>query len=174
MSNNTFKITVHDLPRKHLVGNWMSLNAATDLEDYAAVWQVFFNRLKKVPELGPETGYGVCANLQENLDCHYWTAIEVQPGRPVPRGMVPLAVSDGPYVCLTSVDRVGLDEAYEYLCNQWERSQSTFEIDRLKPWFEQVECRSGLEGGFKLCVPLRLRNARQVVVDQAAMVATAA
>ena len=174
MLNSTFKVTVHDLPRKHLVGNWMSLNAVTDQEDYDAVWQVFLKRLSRVPELGNEISYGVCTNMKENLDCNYWTTIEIHPGMPVPKGMVALTVSDGPYVCLTRGERVSLDEAYDFLYNQWERSQSTFEIDRQKPWFEQIERNGGSPGCIKLCVPLKLRNARQVKVDLSAMVATAA
>ena len=174
MSDSTFKITVNDVPRKHLVGNWMSLNVATDQEDYALLWQVFLNRLNQVPELGNEAGYGVCANLKENLECNYWTAIEVHPGMPVPKGMVPITVSDGPYACLVSGHRVNLDEAYDYLCNQWERSQGTFMVDRLKPCFEQYDRNGGQTGGFKLYVPLKPRRTRPVLRDLSSIAAPAA
>lgn len=170
MSSITFKVTVQDVPRKHLVGNWMSLNAAADQEDYEALWQVFSNRLNQVPGLVNETSYGICANLQENLDCNYWTAIENFPGMPVPRGMVAIAISDGPYACLSNSYRVTLDEAYDYLGNHWERSQATFVIDRQKPCFEQYD----RQGGFKLYVPLKLRCSKHVRPELSAMASPAA
>lgn len=176
MSNNTFEVSVLNVPSKNLVGNWMALNAAADQEDYAALWQVFFNRLNKVPELSPEISYGICANLKENLDCHYWTAIETRPGLPVPRGMVSITVGDGPYACLSGSRRITLDEAYDYLCNQWEKSQSAFVVDRQAPCFEEHGRDKGSSGGFrKLCVPLKVRGAAdQDRLDLSSMVATAA
>lgn len=171
MAEKNFKVTVRDVPQLHLVGNWMSLNAAADQDDYETLWQVFSNRLSRAPGLSDEARYGVCVNLQENMDCKYWTAIESHPGRPVPRGMVPFAVGNGTYACISGDGRVTLDEAYDYLCNHWEKSQSAFAVDRHKPCVERFESNGSGADSVTLFVPLKPRSSGRAGAEQPSVAA---
>lgn len=157
MTSKAFKVSIEDLPGKRLLGNWMSLNVMEDKNEYAQVKEAFSRRLKGLPGFDTRPGYGVCANIRENLDCRYWTVVEDLPGSPTPKGMVAINVDPGWYACLLAAKDVSLAEFYHYTRNFWEREQTAYMVDRQKPCFEFLGQQWTGPGGMKLFVPLRER-----------------
>lgn len=155
MATKTFTVTIEDLPRKRLLGNWMSLNAAEDRGEYAQIKEAFSRRLKALPGIVGQDGYGVCSDIQDNLDCRYWTAIEAGRDGFIPNGMVSISLAAGPYACLSAAEGVTLAEFYDYICNSWEQTQAVYMVDRHKPCFEFFGGDWGPSGGLKLFVPLK-------------------
>jgi len=155
MATKTFTVMIEDLPRKRLLGNWMSLNVAGDRSEYVQLKEAFSRRLKALPEARARPGYGVCAEMRENLDCRYWTAIEASPDGVIPNGMIPINLAAGPYACLSAAQGVTLAEFYDYVCNSWERNQTHYRVDHGKPCFEFFGENWAGAGGVKLFVPLK-------------------
>lgn len=153
MTAVNFTVTIEDRPRKSLLGNWMSLNAARDKGDRAQLKEAFSRRVQAMP--GTRAGYGVCSNLRENLDCRYWMAIEADPDNPIPNGMVGITLEAGPYACLNAPVGVSLADFYDYIRNSWEETQAVYMVDRHKPCFEFFGDDWGNCGGMKLFVPLK-------------------
>lgn len=157
MTPKTFTVTIEELPPKRLLGNWMSLNAAEDQTEYAQLKEAFSRRLKAMPGPEPPVGYGVCSDMRDNLDCHYWTAIEAEPDGFVPNGMIPISLDSGHYACLSAPQGTTLAEFYDYMCNFWERAQSAYLIDRHKPCFEFFGQDWSGPVGLRFYVPLKER-----------------
>lgn len=155
MATKAFTVTIEALPRKRLLGNWMSLNVVGDRSEYIQLKEAFSRRLKALPEARSRPGYGVCAEMRENLDCRYWTAIEAGPDGVIPNGMIPINLAAGTYACLSAAEGVTLAEFYEYVCNCWEPSQADYLVDHTKPCFEFFGENWGGSGGVKLFVPLK-------------------
>ena len=166
MASKIFTVTIEDLPEKRMLGNWMSLNALEDKNEYTLVKEAFSRRLKGLPGFGTRAGYGVCSNILENLDCRYWTAVEDLPGNPAPNGMIPIILDAGRYACLSATKGVTLAEFYAYLCNSWERKQSAYLVDRQKSCFEFLGQQWARLEGLKFFVPLKERL-RQLTLDEA-------
>lgn len=166
MTSKTFTVTIEDLPAKRMLGNWMSLNALEDKNEYAQVKEAFSRRLKALPGFNTRAGYGVCSNMRDNLDCRYWTAVEDLPGSPTPNGMIAIILDAGRYACLSAAKDVTLAEFYDYLCNSWERKQSSYMVDRQKPCFEFLGQQWNRLGGLKFFVPLKEQH-RQLTLEEA-------
>lgn len=148
-----FTVTIEDRPRKRLLGNWMSLNAAKDKSDLAQLKEAFSRRVQAMP--GTRTGYGVCSDLRGNFDCRYWTAIEADPDSLIPNGMVDIILEAGPYACFKAPAGVSLADFYDYIRNSWEETQAVYMVDNHKPCFEIFGEDWGNSRGLQLFVPLK-------------------
>jgi len=155
MSNNNYQITIEEVPGRQLLGTWMHLNAAEDKDECLGLWRAFARRIKAQNGLEGGEGYGLCANMRENLDCDYWTAIEARPGATIPSGMVPVTLDGGRYVCLTVDSGACLADCLAFIYNSWEKSQDAYKLDRSKPGFEQYGPDWEKRNAFRICVPCR-------------------
>ena len=154
MLTNTFQVTVEVMPRKRLLGNWMFLNAASDQEDLRQLHRAFSRRVSGFGSLEGRTVYGVCANMRENLDCNYWTAIEAPTDGFVPQGMVPLTLDEGLYACVTT-SGLTLAESFDFLNDYWNETLAIYVVDRTKPCYEVLE--ENWDGhSVKIFIPLKI------------------
>ena len=154
MNHQDFAITIENLPRKRLLGNWTRLNAAMDKNECLDFRQAFCRRLQAVPGLEEQAAYSVCVNMKDNLDCEYWTAVEAGPDSPAPKGTVAMELDGGCYACLELPSGQSPAESYDSLFKLLESSQPSYAVDRDKPCFEVYD-RNGQSGQVKIFIPCR-------------------
>ena len=133
---NDFKPTVETVAQRCLYGNWMTLGVETLDQDYDLVWAVLAARIRPIADLVRDR-VGLGTGVRLGRPFQYWTAVELGPDAPVPAGMVPVVVPAGKYLALGRGSSAGLAEAYDFVYNHWENSQSEYIVDHFRPCFEQ-------------------------------------
>jgi len=145
--------------QRYLYGNWMTLGVETLDQDYDLVWAVLAARIRPIADqVRDRVGLGTEVRLGRPFP--YWTAVELDPGAPVPAGMVPVMVPAGKYLALGRDSTDDLAEAYDFVYNHWENSQDEFIVDHSRPCFEQYGPATPSRKEVTLFMPLASREAR--------------
>ena len=136
MSHSIFKTTIKAIAQKRLYGNWMTLGLEALDRDYELAWAVLAARIKPIAGL-VRACFGLGTEIRLGWPFPYWTAVELSPGAPVPPGMVSVVIPAGPYLALDKGPEVSLDEAYDFIYNNWEGTQKEYTVNHSRFCFEQ-------------------------------------
>lgn len=152
------RITIEELPGLRLAGNWMQLNLSMEFDDLLGLWQAFSRRLGIAQSERVPLAYGICTDIQDNHDCRYWTALEIDHMGSLPTGMVPVFVPGGLYACLSVEGITPLVDCRTYLSMIWAPGQAVYDLDVDKPCFEVTYGQWDKPDTRKVCLPLKLRH----------------
>lgn len=154
-----FAVSVLPFPKVRLFG----IRVKTDLDkapvDCPALWRAFTPRM---PELsgkpahlyqGPSYGVSIITD-KKGAAFTYWAAMEARPQSAPPQGMGEVVLHGGLYACCRIPAAGMLQEAYDYMYDEWPRSAEGFPVLVDQPCFEYYSSRFCQSGTHEVYVPI--------------------